>query len=76
MSQILVFTKPQCYGCTFTKRKLDELGLDYEAIDVTENEEAMARVTELGYMQLPVVVAGDQHWSGYSPDRLEALAGA
>ena len=30
----------------------------------------------LGYLQAPVVVAGSEHWSGFRPDRIKALAGA
>jgi len=30
----------------------------------------------LGHRQLPVVVAGDEHWSGFRPDRLGHLARA
>ena len=36
--------------------------------------EAMARVTELGYRQAPVVIAGEDHWSGFRPDMIGALA--
>ncbi len=25
------------------------------------------------YLQAPVVIAGDQHWSGFRPDRIKAL---
>ena len=28
----------------------------------------------LGYVQAPVVMAGDQHWSGYRPDLIKKLA--
>ena len=28
----------------------------------------------LGYLQAPVVVAGDSHWSGFRPDRIKELA--
>jgi len=71
---ILVFTKPGCFGCKLSMKKLDDLKLPYQAVDVTQDEEGRQRVQELGYRQLPVVVAGDQHWSGFSPDRLTALA--
>ena len=27
----------------------------------------------LGYLQAPVVVAGNDHWSGFRPDRIKAL---
>ena len=30
----------------------------------------------LGYLQAPVVVAGNEHWSGFRPDRIKALAAA
>jgi glutaredoxin-like protein NrdH len=31
-------------------------------------------VRGLGYLQAPVVVAGDTHWSGFRPDQISALA--
>jgi glutaredoxin-like protein NrdH len=30
----------------------------------------------LGYLQAPVVVAGNDHWSGFRPDRIKVLSGA
>jgi glutaredoxin-like protein NrdH len=30
----------------------------------------------LGYLQAPVVVAGNEHWSGFRPDRIKALGAA
>ena len=33
-------------------------------------------VRELGYLQAPVVVAGDTHWAGFSPDKINNLAAA
>jgi glutaredoxin-like protein NrdH len=33
-------------------------------------------VMALGYLQAPVVVAEHDHWSGFRPDRIKALAGA
>ncbi|HAZ98329.1 MAG TPA: NrdH-redoxin, partial [Halomonas sp.] len=35
---------------------------------------AQAEVEALGYRQLPVVVVGEEHWSGFRPDRIQALA--
>jgi glutaredoxin-like protein NrdH len=29
----------------------------------------------LGYLQAPVVVAGNEHWSGFRPDRIKGLSG-
>ena len=30
----------------------------------------------LGYLQAPVVVAGNDHWSGFRPDRIKGLSEA
>lgn len=32
-------------------------------------------VMALGYLQAPVVVAGEEHWSGFRPERIKDLKG-
>lgn len=71
---IMVYSKPNCPQCTMTCRLLDQLGLEYQAVDVTQDQEALEYILSLGYKQAPVVVAGDNHWSGYRPDRIKTLA--
>ena len=71
---IIVYSKPACVQCTATTRALDARGLPYDVVDLTEDAAAMARVTELGYRQAPVVIAGENHWSGFRPDMIGALA--
>ncbi len=53
-----------------------QAGLAYETVDITLDSEARDYVMALGYLQAPVVVAGNDHWSGFRPDRIKALAGA
>ena len=71
---ITVYSKPMCVQCDATYRALDKQGLDYERIDVTQDTEALDFIKGLGYQQAPVVVAGEDHWSGFRPDRIKALA--
>ncbi|GGH58023.1 glutaredoxin-like protein NrdH [Rothia aerolata] len=71
---VTVYTKPSCVQCNMTYRALDKQGIEYNTVDVTQDAEALARIKELGYMQAPVVIAGDEHWSGFQPDRINALA--
>lgn len=71
---ITVYSKPACVQCVATYRALDQRGLSYEVIDLSEDDDAMEKVTALGYRQVPVVVAGDQHWAGFRPDMIGALA--
>lgn len=71
---ITVYSKPSCVQCDATKRALKKQGLDYEVIDMSLDLEALEYVKSLGYVQAPVVIAGNEHWSGYRPDLIKALA--
>lgn len=71
---ITVYTKPACVQCTATKKALDKAGLEYTMVDISLDDEARDYVMALGHLQAPVVVAGEDHWSGFRPDRIRALA--
>lgn len=73
---ITVYTKPACVQCNATYKALDKVGLSYEIVDISQDAEARDHVMALGYLQAPVVVAGDDHWSGFRPDRIKKLAAA
>lgn len=73
---ITVYTKPACVQCKATYRALDKQGLEYNVVDITEDDEAREYVMALGHLQAPIVVAGEEHWSGFRPDRIKALATA
>lgn len=71
---ITVFGKPEgCPQCNATKRHLDKAGIPYHWRDVTADPEAHAEASTYGYLGVPIVVAGDMHWQGFRPDRLDAL---
>ena len=71
---ITVYSKPNCVQCNATYRALDKAGVSYATVDVTADAEALAQVKSLGYAQAPVVVAGEDHWSGFRPDKIKTLA--
>lgn len=73
---VAVYSKPACVQCTATYRALDAQGIDYEIFDVTADEKALETVKQLGYMQAPVVITNDDHWSGFRPDKISAIAAA
>jgi glutaredoxin-like protein NrdH len=72
---ITLYTKPGCPACAGTERALDRLGIEHVVIDITADPQALACVHSLGYSSAPVVVAGDQSWCGFRPDRISALKG-
>lgn len=69
-----VYTKPSCVQCNATYRALDSKGIEYDIVDLSEDPTALETVKELGYLQAPVVVTDDEHWSGFRPDKISALA--
>lgn len=71
---VTVYSKPACVQCDATYRALDKKGVAYDVVDISQDAEALELVRGLGYMQAPVVVAGDTHWSGFRPDQINALA--
>ena len=73
---ITVFSKPACVQCDATYRALKKHGLEYTVVDISADAEALESVKALGYQQAPVVFAGGDHWSGFRPDKIKALAAA
>lgn len=74
--QITVYSTPQCPQCMMTKKSLDRAGITYDEVDLSTDAAATDRVKALGYTQAPVVVAGEEHWSGFRPDKIETLTPA
>ena len=71
---ITVYSKPACVQCTATTRALEARGLSFDVIDLTADDAAFSHVSDLGYRQVPVVVAGDDHWAGFRPDLIGRLS--
>jgi glutaredoxin-like protein NrdH len=75
MNAVTVYTKPGCAQCDAVLRTLDKLNIEYRRVDISTSPDAREYVMALGYLQAPVVYAGpDNHFSGFRPDRLSALA--
>jgi glutaredoxin-like protein NrdH len=70
---ITVYSKPACVQCNATKKALERAQVEFQIFDVTVDEKALQAVKELGYLQAPVVVTDDDHWSGFRPDKIGEL---
>ena len=71
--QVTVYTLPSCQQCEMTKKMLVRGAINFDIVDISETPEAAQYVRELGYTAAPVVVAGDQHWSGFRHGALQNL---
>jgi glutaredoxin-like protein NrdH len=70
---VTVYTKPACVQCNATYRALDKQGVAYRTVDITHDAGARDYILALGHLQAPVLVADNQHWAGFRPDRIKAL---
>ena len=70
---VTVYTLPACVQCDRTKKMLDKKFINYSEIDISLDSVAYDTVKTLGYTAAPVVVAGDEHWSGFRPDLIDGI---
>jgi glutaredoxin-like protein NrdH len=69
-----VYTKPACVQCDATKRLMDNLGIEYDSVDITKDEEAYLKIVGMGYQSVPVVITEGGAWAGFQPDKISLLA--
>jgi glutaredoxin-like protein NrdH len=69
----VLYTLPDCPQCNATKKYLDRDHVEYSTIDLSVDKEAYELVSSLGYKNAPVVISGDNHWSGFRPDKIASL---
>jgi len=53
---------------------MDKLGVEYDTVNISDNPEELDKLIEMGYRAAPVVVAGDESWAGFQPEKITALA--
>lgn len=72
-TKVTLYSKNNCQPCKFTKRYLEKNNIPYQEFNVEDDPQARHWVEEMGYQQVPVVVSGFDHWSGYRPDMLDNI---
>lgn len=70
---VTVYSLPNCVQCDSTKRLLTRNEVSFNEVDLSQDSDALAMIRELGYNAAPVVMAGEDHWSGFRPDKLATL---
>lgn len=70
---IIVYYTPSCMQSRATIHALEARGIAFEEIDLTHDSEAHRTIEMMGYRRAPVVVADQDHWTGFRPDRIGTL---
>ena len=61
MSNIKMYGTPTCRDCVIAKQVFQELGTDYEFINIEDNQDATKKAIELnnGIRRIPVIIFAD-----------------
>lgn len=70
---VIVYSNPNCTACEQTKRFLTVKGIEFEAKMIQDSPEVFDIIEEKGYSAAPVVVVGEDSWSGFRLDKLNSL---
>lgn len=66
-----------CGMCKATERSLTNRGVDFEVKPLEDTNPAQIAAWQAqGLLAAPIVVTGDQVWSGFRPDLIETLVAA
>lgn len=72
MKPVTIYTTPTCPYCVRAKRLLEKKGVAYQEIDVADDDQERARLSErTGMRSVPQIFIGEQHVGG--SDALYAL---
>ncbi len=75
--QVKVYSTPGCNNCRMTKEFLKSKNIDFEDINIAENEEARNWLIEkTGYIGAPVIQIGDEFVTGFDRKKIESLLGS
>ena len=70
---VIVYSNPNCQACEQTKRFLTVKGIEFEAKMIEDSPEVVPLIQEKGYRSAPIVVVGEDSWSGFRLDKLNTL---
>lgn len=70
---VTVYSNPNCTACEQTKRFLTVKGIVFESKMISESPEVFPLIEEKGYASAPIVVVGDDSWSGFRLEKLSTL---
>jgi glutaredoxin-like protein NrdH len=71
---IIVYSQPDCRPCKRVISKLEDESVEFEVVDISEDQTAWQFVTEmLGARSTPVIDSEFGPILGYDPDKLKQL---
>jgi glutaredoxin 3 len=71
--KVKIYTTPTCGYCKQAKEYLTEKGIDFEALDVTTDKDALQEMKQItnGGRSVPVIAVGEEVLVGFDRGALE-----
>lgn len=67
MSKVVIYVKDPCPYCVNAKRLLDNKGIIYDLIDLTDNLDELNRIKDQwGWKTVPIIVINNKLVGGYT----------
>lgn len=67
MAKIKIYSTEHCPYCVAAKRLCETKGLDFEEIDLTHNQEELAKIkAQTGMQTVPQIFVNDEFVGGYT----------
>ncbi len=74
MPEVKIYSTPTCAYCITLKKYLEEKGIDFKEIDVSEDKEAADRMIEkTGQMGVPVTEIDGEIIVGFDREKINEL---
>lgn len=71
---VTLYGHEACPQCKVSILALNAAGVSFQYRNVRQDPAARDYIENLGYSSVPVTEANGEHWYGFRPDRIKALA--
>lgn len=76
MPEVIIYSTPTCGFCKLAMRYLDDHGIPFRKVDVSEDREELVKMVEVsGQMGVPVIAVGDKILVGWNVREFEKTYG-
>lgn len=72
--KVTLFSTPNCIQCKQTAKQFEKRGIVFDTLNLENHPEILDQFKGLGYTSAPIVLAGNQSWSGFRLSKIEELA--
>ncbi len=74
MKKVILYTTPTCAFCSVVKKYFEDKGIEYQEVDVSEDEEGLEKMQEkTGQMSVPVILIDEEAVVGFDKKKIEKL---